>query len=345
MDLIFDIFLVWNIIVFCIYAADKYKAIKSKKRISEKTLIFIALPFGIPGAVTAMLLLRHKIRKRKFISAIFACVIINISLFICINWWANIKVFPSYYTVSSEKIPKNFDGFKLALISDIHGTDNVEEIKKVLDKAKPDAICFVGDLVDEEIPASDEVLIKLMDNLEEYNHLFGVTGNHDLLWDDVESFYSDLQKEYGLTFLESQKAVITKGTESINIYGIQDPKSWMQDKADKTTLSNMNSMLEKFPVNEEEFNILLFHRANMIDLLRGKGFDLTLCGHMHGGQMYIPHIGGLVSPGYNLFPKYSANEYIFNNETYIVGRGLGNAVTVPRIMNPPDLPIIILKSI
>lgn len=345
MELIFSIFILWNLTVFFIYASDKRRAVSSKRRVSEKTMLSTALCFGAVGALTAVFILRHKTRKRIFMTAIFFCVLINIFLLICINSWANTKVFPSRYTVSGSDIPPEFDGFKIAVISDIQGTDRAAEIRELLEAEKPDAVFFAGDLVDEAIPESDKVFVKLMDSLHSRRNLFGVTGNHDLLWDGIESFCDDISKKYSLTFLSNSKAVITIGSESINIYGIADPKYWQQDKADETTKSNLELVLKSNPPEKDDFNILIFHRANMLDMFRDEEFDLIVSGHMHGGQVYIPFIGGLVSPGYKLFPKYSAGRYSFGDKTYIVSRGIGNAVRVPRIMNPPDIPIIILKSI
>lgn len=59
------IYLVINILTFITYAADKFRAFRSKYRISEKTLMIMSV-FGIFGGLAGMLLFRHKIRKPKF---------------------------------------------------------------------------------------------------------------------------------------------------------------------------------------------------------------------------------------------------------------------------------------
>ena len=58
-------YLLVNLIVFAMYGIDKAKAVRNEWRISERNLI-IAAAFGAPGALIAMLLFRHKIRKPKF---------------------------------------------------------------------------------------------------------------------------------------------------------------------------------------------------------------------------------------------------------------------------------------
>ena len=44
------------------------------------------------------------------------------------------------------------------------------------------------------------------------------------------------------------------------------------------------------------YNILLFHRADLLDCFNDANYDLILSGHLHGGQINIPFIGGLISP-------------------------------------------------
>ena len=59
--------IVINIISFLLMGMDKLQAIFNKKRISEKTLIILAILGGIIGTILGMYIFRHKIRKKKFI--------------------------------------------------------------------------------------------------------------------------------------------------------------------------------------------------------------------------------------------------------------------------------------
>ena len=55
-----------NIITFIIYGIDKYKSIKHKYRISENTLILLAILGGPLGAILGMIIFHHKTKKKKF---------------------------------------------------------------------------------------------------------------------------------------------------------------------------------------------------------------------------------------------------------------------------------------
>ena len=59
-------FIIINIITIIIYGIDKYKSIKHKYRISEKTLIILAILGGPFGAFLGMLIFHHKTKKKKF---------------------------------------------------------------------------------------------------------------------------------------------------------------------------------------------------------------------------------------------------------------------------------------
>lgn len=75
--------LIINIITFIIYGIDKYKSIKHKYRISEKTLIILAILGGSFGAFLGMITFHHKTQKRVFI--ILIPIILLIWVYILIN--------------------------------------------------------------------------------------------------------------------------------------------------------------------------------------------------------------------------------------------------------------------
>ena len=84
------------------------------------------------------------------------------------------------------------------------------------------------------------------------------------------------------------------------------------------------------------------HRPDLADLYSGRGFDLVVCGHAHGGQVRIPGIlNGLYAPNQGMFPKYAGGHYrLADGKTeMIVSRGLCKN-SLPRIFNPPEVVVI-----
>jgi len=81
------VIVIWNIIVFALYAADKRKAAKNKWRISEATLITCAFLMGGVGAFLGMRILRHKTQHWQFKLLVPLAVIINIAVVVFVVWF------------------------------------------------------------------------------------------------------------------------------------------------------------------------------------------------------------------------------------------------------------------
>jgi uncharacterized membrane protein YsdA (DUF1294 family) len=65
-SMLFLIYLLLNVLVYCVYWWDKQAAIENGSRVRETTLLWLAFLGGSLGAVTAQQTLRHKTRKEPF---------------------------------------------------------------------------------------------------------------------------------------------------------------------------------------------------------------------------------------------------------------------------------------
>ena len=87
-------------------------------------------------------------------------------------------------------------------------------------------------------------------------------------------------------------------------------------------------------------NVLLAHNPVYFDTYAAWGADLTLSGHLHGGIVRLPLLGGVISPQMKLFPDYTRGCHTKENHRMIVGAGLGSHTIPIRINNPPELVVI-----
>ena len=215
----------------------------------------------------------------------------------------------------------------------------VEEVKN----ENPDIIVLTGDLVHDR--GSYEPGTILAKKLALMSKVFFVTGNHDLKRADYRKFQEALDKTTTVT-LHNQSVAIKRNGKKITLSGIEDPFSETGANVTENILNSVNK-IEK----TDNYHIVLFHRANHMDLLCNKGFDLIISGHMHGGQVRLPNGRGVCTPRSSwgsgspmLFPKYFAGHYKKDGTDMIVSRGIGNPMIIPRLFNRPELTVIILKS-
>lgn len=247
----------------------------------------------------------------------------------------------THYIIESDKIPEEFDGYRIVQISDFHASvvpGIIEEIRG----ESPDIIVSTGDLVHDRGPYEPGVL--LIERLMSMAPVYTVTGNHDLRRFDYPKFQRSLDKTGAVT-LHDESVRLTKGGAEITLSGIEDPFS----EDGKTIEQNIAASISKIPPTDN-FHIVLFHRANHMDLLKNQSFDLVLSGHLHGGQVRLPNGRGVCSPKSSwgsgspmLFPKYFGGHYKHHSMDMIVNRGIGNPMIIPRLFNRPELSVIILK--
>ena len=80
MNIILGYLLAVNIATFFLYGIDKYKAKKGRWRISEATLLMMAVIGGSIGAWAGMRLLHHKTMHKKFKYGIPIIIILQVAL-------------------------------------------------------------------------------------------------------------------------------------------------------------------------------------------------------------------------------------------------------------------------
>ena len=80
MNIILGYLLAINIASFFLYGIDKYKAKKGKWRISEATLLLMAVVGGCIGAWSGMRLWHHKTMHKKFKYGIPVIIILQVAL-------------------------------------------------------------------------------------------------------------------------------------------------------------------------------------------------------------------------------------------------------------------------
>ena len=238
-------------------------------------------------------------------------------------------------TVTNHKLSQSFSGFKIVQLSDFHGAELVTDIVETVREQKPDIIALTGDFITDEgdLPAVEQLVSQLSDICEVYF----ISGNHDFASGRIAEL-SDILSSCGVNYLKNEYVTIQRGGESIVLAGVEDPNSWAD-------LEPPDAFLKKVRAEHpDDYIVLLGHRNYWMEKYPDLPVELILCGHAHGGIVRIPGVGGLLSTDRTLFPDYEAGMYDNGNYTMIVSRGLGNSISVPRLMNRPEILSIELKN-
>lgn len=270
----------------------------------------------------------------------FATIISLIFFFYFQNNWIE----TTDISISTDRVPASFDGYKILQLSDLHsksyGQDQDAIVQKV-SEVNPDLIVFTGDLVDSK-KYNKETSLTLMKELIQIAPVYFVTGNHEW-WSGK---FSSLEKnllDIGVKVMRNTADSITIGNDSIQIIGIDDP-ALARDGIDERSITVEAIINAMEGVEEGGFNILLSHRPELFSLYSEYSFDVVLSGHAHGGQFRIPFVGGLIAPNQGLFPKFTAGKHISENTAMIVNRGLGNSIIPLRIFNRPEIVVLTLNT-
>lgn len=287
---------------------------------------------------------------------VFCIVIITIVANIVIGHFiTRLRININNVAIESNRLPKAFDGFKIAHISDFHidsfDPDKeiafVEEIADKILAEQPDIICFTGDLV--TIRSAQAIPFrKILGKLSSTGiPVYSIMGNHDYadyVWNFDESrrlidrdSLRTIQKEAGWSVLDNDHRWVTRGNDSIRISGVENI-----GEPPFTTYGNLKEAIKNDnEANRDPFTILLSHNPThwRSEVLLSTNIDLTLSGHTHAMQFMI----GKWSPSKWKYEEF-AGLYKEKDQYLYVNTGLGCTGPTIRIGVKPEVTIIKLKT-
>lgn len=270
--------------------------------------------------------LKNKNNRRAFIKFLVVCAVL--AVIITVPFYDGLVT--KRYTVSSPHVKSEHT---YVVITDLHSTyygEDQMKLVKAIEKASPEAIFLVGDISEDR--REFDGTAALLEKIGRAYPCYYVTGNHER-WVSYTGSIKELFESYGVTVLDGKSVDLGDG---VILHGIDDPSFF--DSSD-----DFRSALEDLSPKASSFDILLSHRPEYAPEYAEGGFDLTLCGHAHGGQVRIPLIlNGLYAPHQGFFPDYAGGRYDINGSVVIVSRGL-MIDDLPRIFNPPELVIVTVK--
>lgn len=265
------------------------------------------------------------------------------ALFGIVTIWENRTVGRTYYTITSERLPDGFDGYKIVQISDFHNAtfgEGNEKILEILKEEKPDLIAITGDLVDSN-RTDFEVATHFVTQAVQIAPCYYVTGNHEARLGEAYQNWKAQLMEAGVTVLQDEEVDVWRGEERIQVIGLDDPEFTDRDPSIQTSI--LETKLARMEL-QDGFQLLLSHRPEAFAAYVAQDVDLVLSGHAHGGQVRLPLLGGVIAPHQGLFPQYDGGVYSEGHTVMVVSRGIGNSTFPVRVNNPPEVVVVQLRA-
>lgn len=271
---------------------------------------------------------------------IFIIVVVGISIFdsnrICVE----------EYVIDSKKVKSDK---RFIFLSDLHSKSfgrNNEKLIEAIKSIDCDAILIGGDMITAYPNKNTKEIADLIGKLKELKPVYYAYGNHEYRmrldsrnYGNMHERYMNELSEYGISLLDNENETF----EDVCIYGLSiESEYYRRFKTLPMSKDYIEGLIGK--LDDEKFNIVLAHNPDYFDAYCEYGADLYLSGHVHGGVVRLPLLGGVVSPRVIFFPPYDSGTYKKDNSVMIVSRGLGTHTIKLRVNNTPEISLIHIKS-
>lgn len=251
-------------------------------------------------------------------------------------------------TISSETLPKGFEGYRIVQLSDIHAgswTGNAAALQRAVEQVNalhPDLILFTGDLVNNLAEELDEFM-PVLSRLKAKDGVYSVLGNHDyslyIHWENKDDQRANLdslkakEARMGWQMLNNRHTKIHHNGDSIALIGVENSGNPpFPDYADlKGAMKGTEGM----------FRILMSHDPThwRREVLPHTDIPLTLSGHTHAMQTRLFGF----SPSRFVYPEHDGL-YTEGNQHLYVNIGLGYLIFPMRLGAWPEITLITLKQ-
>ena len=278
---------------------------------------------------------RARKRRRRGLRRFLAAVLVLCALAGWF-WWQQNGL--STETIPVSGAPEGFRGYRIAVISDLHGKEfgaGNQDLLAFVRKLDPDLIAMVGDLIHD--PAQMPMVSPVAKGLAAIAPTYYVTGNHEWAAGVVKELTA-LLETCGVTVLSNDYVTLTRGGSTLALLGAEDSNGY----ADQETIEALAHRVRQRE-GEDTYLLLLSHRNNRYREYARARADLTLAGHAHGGLIRLPGTDGLIGPTREWLPDYTAGLYSLDYGQMVVSRGLGGQLPAFRLLNRPDVPLVVLE--
>ncbi len=225
----------------------------------------------------------------------------------------------------------DLNGLRIAQLTDIHfgpffGPAELRRAIEMANEYKPHLIFLTGDLVT-RLGDDMEGCLRILRGLKAEAGIYGCHGNHEIYAEALD--YATAQgARYGFHFLRQRAALLRFGQAQLNLAGFD------YQPLHSPYLTGAESLIVPGAAN-----ILLQHNPDTFPRAAQAGFDITLSGHTHGGQINVELLHENLSAA-RFFTPFVRGLYERDRKLVYVSSGLGTVAMPVRLGAPPEVSLL-----
>ncbi len=231
-------------------------------------------------------------------------------------------------TIRIPGLHPDLDGLRLVQLTDIHLSPFLSERElaravAMANETRAHIALITGDLITERGNPLDACLERLA-CLRADAGVFGCLGNHEV-YAGVEDYTLEKGARLGIRFLRSAAVPLRRGDATLNLAGV-----------DYQRFSEPYLVGAERLVKPGAFNLLLSHNPDVFPVAARQGYQLTLAGHTHGGQVRVEILRQDLNIA-RFFTRYVDGVYRDGSSSIFVSRGIGTLGLPARLGAPPEV--------
>ncbi len=267
----------------------------------------------------------------------------------CFILWQHFELKKFQITSYEYRTKKITQSVKFAVVADLHahvyGRDNDILIQKIKEQ-KPDIILVPGDMIVSRYPETYETAYQTFEKLTEIAPVYFSNGNHESRVSKVPVMQTEAFLEYENRVRKLGVHILNNASEEVILHGGKFCISGLEIPLECYGKGSYEPLPEHFirdvlgDAKQDSVQILMAHNPMFAKEYAEWGADVSVCGHTHGGLVRIPGIGSVISPQFELFPKYDAGEFNFGDRKVYVSKGLGTHTFHIRVFDRAEVLMI-----
>lgn len=273
-------------------------------------------------------------RRTKALRMLVALVVLLLAgagLVVHDTWFTKV----AQMSVQSTKITAGRP-LRVLQITDFHSLPRDWQVDSIIEQAaaaEPDVVAITGDLVTTQDRSYAQVERLFRGLAKTHRNIFVVWGNHDH-WNAEAAGanrLAELFSQYGILLLNNSAVPLDGPWGALDVVGTDDYYSAPGDLT--TALQGTRA---------DAFRLVLTHSPDIRRDLGGRGVDLAICGHTHGGQIRLPGLAPYM-PG-QWFPQFVKGRYLIDDVPLYIDSGVGTTSIPVRTFNQSQITLYTISA-